>query len=202
MQIVALYLQLVEQINILIKKLDPDIEGIYGMGFLPLIKKVIHKIKTNNFKTMKKVIIIFIVLGSFAGVNVKAQIGSVSSDSTKVNSENYNKENASHQTVISSEQQPDLIKIRNSELPAMITQTLESSDYKGWRVANSYRTVDNDQYKIEVKKGTASQTYWFDKNGNKIDPGKQLNPSESTKQPGKDNSMPSGTPTPSQPDQK
>jgi hypothetical protein len=126
---------------------------------------------------MKKVIITLIALGSITGYNVNAQVGSTESDSTnRTNSTNYNNESASpsqgsEMSSPGQQQQADLIKIRASELPAMVTQTLGNSDYQGWSVVTAYRTSANDQYKVDVKKGTQTKSYWFDKNGNKLEAG-------------------------------
>jgi hypothetical protein len=65
--------------------------------------------------------------------------------------------------------QDDLIKVRTSELPSMVTQTLGNSEYSGWTISNAYRTKNSDQYLVEVKKGAQTKNYWFDKNGNRME---------------------------------
>ena len=61
-------------------------------------------------------------------------------------------------------QQNDKVKVKKEDLPETVKKTLEGDAFKGWAVANAYKT-NNGEYEVELKKGTNSQSIKFDKDG-------------------------------------
>ena len=121
-----------------------------------------------------------ITAGCFAAFSANAQVNDMSSDTARVNtqqpgdlnddqSDNNVNQNRDKYNSVTPTDKNDMIKIRISELPSMVTQTLGNSDYAGWTIVNAYRTKGNDQYLVEVKKGSQTRSYWFDKNGNRLE---------------------------------
>jgi hypothetical protein len=130
---------------------------------------------------MKKIFAMLITAGCFAGFHANAQVNDMSTDTARVNTQqpgnqtgdqnddsNLNQNRDRYNSVTPTDKN-DMIKIRISELPSMVTQTLGNSDYAGWTIVNAYRTKGNDQYLVEVKKGSQTRSYWFDKNGNRLE---------------------------------
>jgi hypothetical protein len=117
---------------------------------------------------MKKLFAMLITAGCLAGFNVNAQVSDVSTDTSGVNVSKDEPNRDSYNSTVATDKN-DLIKIRTSELPAMVTQTLGNSNYAGWTVTSAYRTKANDEYLVEVKKDSQTRSYWFDKNGNRIE---------------------------------
>jgi hypothetical protein len=114
-------------------------------------------------KTMRKIIVMLLAAGCFVAFSGNAQTSGSTAGTTGTTP---GTSSSSSSTKMS---QDDLIKVRTSELPAMVTQTLGNSEYSGWTISSAYRTKTNDQYLVEVKKGTQTKTYWFDKNGNRTE---------------------------------
>lgn len=61
-------------------------------------------------------------------------------------------------------QKEDRAKIKKAELPEATLKTLEGDAFKGWSVANSFKTKAGE-YEVELKKGQNTQTIKFDKDG-------------------------------------
>ena len=61
-------------------------------------------------------------------------------------------------------QQSEKMKIKKEELPEAARKTLEGDAFKGWVIANSYKTKSGE-YEVELKKGDNTQTIKFDKDG-------------------------------------
>lgn len=130
---------------------------------------------------MKKIFAMLITAGCFVGFHAKAQVNDMSTDTASVstqqpgdqtsdqNDDSYQNQNRDKYNSVSPVNKNDMIKIRISELPSMVTQTLGNSDYAGWTIVNAYRTKGNDQYLVEVKKDSQTRSYWFDKNGNRLE---------------------------------
>jgi hypothetical protein len=117
---------------------------------------------------MKKLFVMLITAGCFAGFNANAQATDVSMDTSKVNVSPEEPNRDTYNSTVAIEKN-DLIKIRISELPAMVSQTLGNSDYTDWTIVSAYRTKESDQYLVDVKKGSQTRSYWFDKNGNRLE---------------------------------
>jgi hypothetical protein len=61
----------------------------------------------------------------------------------------------------------DMVKIKESEIPASLQNALKGDDYKG-ESKTYYRSKDGDSYAVEIKDGNITQTYRFDKQGKPI----------------------------------
>jgi hypothetical protein len=57
-------------------------------------------------------------------------------------------------------------EIKAEALPEAVKKTLAGDDYKGWEIAKAY--VAKEVYEVELKKGTESKTFKFDKEGKAI----------------------------------
>jgi hypothetical protein len=63
-----------------------------------------------------------------------------------------------------------MIKITIDDVPASMRKTLEEEQYSGWQHSPVYRNSKTNEYSIDVRKGTQTKTYRFDKNGKAIHP--------------------------------
>jgi hypothetical protein len=57
------------------------------------------------------------------------------------------------------------VKIKKDELPEAVKTTLAGDEYKGWEITNAYLYKETTTYEVEVKKGTETKTFKFDKDG-------------------------------------
>lgn len=64
----------------------------------------------------------------------------------------------------------DQDKIAESELPSLISQQLQSGDYSGWTVGETYKKEKDGQtfYKVELQNGEEKKWVKFDAQGNKV----------------------------------
>ena len=62
------------------------------------------------------------------------------------------------------DQKDDRVKIKREELPEATRKTLEGDAFKGWAIANSFKTKTGE-FEVELKKGENTQTIKFDKDG-------------------------------------
>lgn len=60
--------------------------------------------------------------------------------------------------------------IATTELPALVSEQLQSQDFSGWTMGNAYRKEKDGQtfYAVEMKSGSDTKIVKFDEQGNKI----------------------------------
>jgi hypothetical protein len=63
-----------------------------------------------------------------------------------------------------------MIKIPIDDLPSSMRKTLEDEQYSGWQNSPVYRNSKTNEFSIDIKKGTQTKTYRFDKSGKPIHP--------------------------------
>jgi len=61
--------------------------------------------------------------------------------------------------------QPDLIKLKSSDIPASLRKTLQKSKYKGWENSMIYKQKSTNEYLVEILENGKAKTYRFDENG-------------------------------------
>src|SRR5690606_15914654 len=54
------------------------------------------------------------------------------------------------------------------EVPPLLRKTLQDPQYYGWESGKIYRHLATSEYKLELQKGTYAETFYFDKNGERI----------------------------------
>jgi hypothetical protein len=61
------------------------------------------------------------------------------------------------------------------DVPAALRQTLQGPDYKGWDANTStiYSDRSGKRFTIEIRNGTSSKIYHFDREGNRVDAGSE-----------------------------
>ncbi len=61
-------------------------------------------------------------------------------------------------------------KISQADLPALVSQQLQSGDYTGWTVGEAYKKEKDGEtfYKVELSNGNEKKWVKFDAQGNKI----------------------------------
>jgi len=75
------------------------------------------------------------------------------------------------ETTISTEQPStswraeDRVVIVSSDIPASLRVTLEDDTYRGWENSTIYRNRETNEYMIEIRDGSNSRIYYFDKDG-------------------------------------
>jgi hypothetical protein len=62
----------------------------------------------------------------------------------------------------------DRVVITTNELPSSLLITLGDPQYRGWENSTVYRNRKNNQYMIEIRDGSDTRTYYFDKDGKAI----------------------------------
>jgi len=62
----------------------------------------------------------------------------------------------------------DMVKIKSTELPDAVKQTLGAPQYAGWETAPLYRSKNNDLYVVELKSGNESKTFRFGADGKPV----------------------------------
>jgi hypothetical protein len=87
------------------------------------------------------------------------------SDSTQMDTEiqTQNQDQASNQW-----KNEDRIVVRTNEIPESLQVTLHGDEYKGWENSTIYRNRSTNEYMIEIRDGSSTRTYYFDKDGNAI----------------------------------
>ena len=113
---------------------------------------------------MKKLIVMFtVMLASAAFVNAQ--------DTTGTQSDRIDQSSTSQdQDMNQNWDMSDKDVITTSELPENIRQQLQSQDYSGWAVKNTYRKMKNDEtiYGVELGNGDQMKKLKFDAQGNLI----------------------------------
>jgi hypothetical protein len=61
--------------------------------------------------------------------------------------------------------QPDLIKLKSSDIPSSLRETLQKSKYKGWENAMIYKQKSTNEYLVEIMENGKAKTYRFNKAG-------------------------------------
>lgn len=61
--------------------------------------------------------------------------------------------------------QPDLIKLKASEIPASLRQTLQKPKYKGWENSMIYKQESTNEYILEILENGKAKTYRFNSEG-------------------------------------
>lgn len=59
----------------------------------------------------------------------------------------------------------DMSKIKSSEVPANLKQTLSGSQYSGWEQGTIYRSKNNDAYVLEMNTNGQTQVHRFGADG-------------------------------------
>jgi hypothetical protein len=63
----------------------------------------------------------------------------------------------------------DRVVITTNDLPSSLLITLGDPKYKGWDNSTVYRNRKTNEYMIEIRDGSDTRTYYFDKNGKAVD---------------------------------
>jgi len=63
----------------------------------------------------------------------------------------------------------DRVVILTDDIPSSLRVTLEDEKYKGWENSTIYRNRQTDEYMIEIRDGSSSRIYYFDKDGKAIE---------------------------------
>jgi len=116
---------------------------------------------------MKKTIFILSAC-MFAGlVTANAQ-----SDSTSIKSNNQQSPTSGQvQTTpgqTKTPRQSEMTRVKSSEIPASLRQTLQGAEYKGWENSTLYRSPNSDLYTIDISDANRTRSYRFDKNGKRL----------------------------------
>lgn len=73
----------------------------------------------------------------------------------------------------------DKVTITASQIPPAMLITLGDPKYKGWDKSKVYRNKSTGEYMIEIKDGTTTRVWYFDKSGKGISSGSQHTPDQS-----------------------
>jgi len=65
---------------------------------------------------------------------------------------------------VNTQAQNDKVKIKKEDLPEAAKKTLGGDSFKGWAIVRVYK-VGNEEFEVELRKGSAFQTIQFDKDG-------------------------------------
>src|SRR3954469_22215465 len=55
--------------------------------------------------------------------------------------------------------QPDLIKLKATDIPSELRQTLQKSKYKGWENSMIYKQKSTNEYLVEIMENGKAKTY-------------------------------------------
>lgn len=58
-----------------------------------------------------------------------------------------------------------MTEIQASEVPAPVTEALQSANYTGWESGKFYKSESSDLYMVEIGEGGQTRQHFFDKNG-------------------------------------
>ena len=58
-----------------------------------------------------------------------------------------------------------MVEIQASEVPAPITEALQSANFTGWESGKFYKNESSDLYMVEIGEAGEAQQHFFDKNG-------------------------------------
>ena len=61
--------------------------------------------------------------------------------------------------------QPDLIKLKTSDIPPSLRKTLQKSKYKGWENSMIYKQQSTNEYLVEIMENGKATTYRFNEYG-------------------------------------
>lgn len=64
--------------------------------------------------------------------------------------------------------QNDMIKLKPSEIPEAIKQTLKNDEFKGWESGTMFKSPDGQVYLLQMGKGDKARVYRFDPNGKSV----------------------------------
>jgi len=110
---------------------------------------------------MKKVL--FIVAGMlFAAGATFAQ------DSTRTQQAQQPQTQQSPEQTQSQNYSKDMIKIKSTDVPEAVKQTLGAPQYQGWESSTIYRSKNSDMYFIQMGDGAEAKTYRFGADGKPI----------------------------------
>jgi hypothetical protein len=94
------------------------------------------------------------------------------SQNTETNAVPLNSEQGSLETVQQqnshSWKAEDRVVISTEEIPPRLRLTLETGDYKGWENSTLYKNRTTSEYMIEIRDGSLSKVFYFDKDGNAV----------------------------------
>lgn len=55
--------------------------------------------------------------------------------------------------------------VTTDDMPTSLRMTLEDDQYEGWENSTVYRNRNTNEYMVEIRDGSSSKTYYFDKDG-------------------------------------
>lgn len=58
-----------------------------------------------------------------------------------------------------------MTEIQASEVPAPITEALQSANFTGWESGKFYKNESSDLYMVEIGEGGEKRQHFFDRNG-------------------------------------
>lgn len=58
-----------------------------------------------------------------------------------------------------------MMEIQASEVPAAVTEALQSANFTGWESGKFYTNESSDLYMVEIGEGGEKRQHFFDKNG-------------------------------------
>lgn len=58
-----------------------------------------------------------------------------------------------------------MTEIQASEVPAPVSEALQSANYTGWESGKFYKNESSDLYMVEIGEGGQTRQHFFDKNG-------------------------------------
>jgi hypothetical protein len=101
-----------------------------------------------------------------------SQVGDDDDAARDDNDDNYSLNRSSTQGPVQTDQPSqqwrteDRVVVTSSEIPASLRMTLSGDEkYKGWENSTIYRNRTSNDYMIEVRDGSTSNTYYFDSEG-------------------------------------
>jgi len=107
---------------------------------------------------MKHLLIISFSIASLSSAMAQEKESVSIKDSTKVTTRQGDGQ-------LISQPQPDLIKLKSSDIPASLRKTLQKSKYKGWENSMIYKQKSTNEYLVEIMENGKTKTYRFDENG-------------------------------------
>jgi predicted NAD/FAD-dependent oxidoreductase len=112
-----------------------------------------------KFIVMKKIILISAISTLSIGISM-AQVR----DSSKVTTRQSDGQ-------LIAQPQPDLIKLKTSDIPSELRQTLQKSKYKGWENSMIYKQKSTNEYIVEIMENGKAKTYRFNEEGKPVKEG-------------------------------
>jgi hypothetical protein len=68
----------------------------------------------------------------------------------------------------------DRVVVRSNDIPSSLRITLRGDQYKGWENSTVYRNRSTNEYMVEIRDGSKTNTFYFDKDGKAINNGSNV----------------------------